>query len=179
MPTSPNWHRKNRWTAPALLLVLGICSPARLPAQGYMFFTGGGGGGSAGAGSFGVEGGKILARGDGKFFLGGSLGVAFNGRSGGRTGAFLETRIRNEQELYGAAGIRLQRRLYLVGTAGLADQSARDIIRVPGAPKVVEEYPLNTFVTGSGQLRFVFKRVVLGAGYHSRRGLIAGLGFTF
>lgn len=33
--------------------------------------------------------------------------------------------------------------------------------------------------TGSGQLRFVLKQMVLGGGYHNRRGIIGGIGFSF
>ena len=146
--------------------------------QGYVFFSGGGGG-PARAENVGVEGGKIFTEKKYPYLLGGSLSVAFNGRKGENIGTFLETSIRNEQEINGAAGLRLVKGLFIVGTAGLSVQSEKDVINVPGTPTVIEEVPLNKYFSASGQLRYVYKRFMFGAGYHSRRGVLAGLGFAF
>lgn len=117
---------------------------------------------------------------DPKYLLGGSLSVAFNGRREERIGPFIESKIRNEQEVYGAGGFRLVKDLFLVGTAGIASQSEKkDVIRAPGEPKGVIEVPLHNFLSASGQVRYVRKRIMVGLGYHSRRGVFAGLGFVF
>lgn len=162
----------------SFVTLTGFLFSSNVYAQGYLFVTGGGGG-AAKAGSVDFEGGKILSSGNGRYLLGGSLSVAFNGRPGERFGEFFESDIRHEQEINGTAGIRQVRNLYLVSTAGLNDQFEKDFLVAQGRRLLIAELPREVYFSSSGQLRYVLKRFMIGGGYHSRRGIIAGLGFTF
>ena len=87
--------------------------------------------------------------------------------------------VGDEQELSLVGGYRLARGIYAVGTGGMSDRSRRDYLTVAGSKDLLGEYGGTLRGCGSGQLRFVYKRVMLGVGYHSRRGIIFGFGFTF
>jgi hypothetical protein len=162
----------------ALLSFLGAAMPHDLRAQGYVFFNGGGGG-PAHAGSGGFEAGKFFPRDNPRFLLGGAFSVMNNGYPEQTYSPFFQTHVRDEQELSLAGGIRLARGVYAVGTGGLSSRDHRDYLNTNTGQHLIEEYSGTIRGCGSGQLRFVFKRFMLGVGYHSRRGVVAGIGFTF
>ena len=161
-----------------LFAIQGYALPQDLMAQGYVMFSGGGGGGAAHAASGGVEFGKLFPRENPRFLLGGDLSVATNGYPAERS-EFFQTDVRNEQQIGAVAGLRVVRGVYLVGTGGLSERAERDYMIVNGKRILLAEVPGKTYGSGSGQLRFVYKRFVFGVGYHSRRGVVVGLGFTF
>ncbi len=51
-------------------------------------------------------------------------------------------------------------------------------LAAPGQSKAVEETPLTAYFAASAQLRFVFKGIMFGFGYHSRTRVLVGIGFT-
>ncbi len=159
----------------AALLAL---SPMDAHGQGYVFFNGGGGG-PAHAGSGGVESGAFLPKSNPRFLVGGAFSVTNNGYPEQQITPFLQTHVRDEQELSLVAGIRLARGVYAVGTGGMSDRARRDYFTVSGNKDLLGEYGGTIRGVGSGQLRFVYKRAMFGVGYHSRRGIIVGFGFTF
>ena len=159
------------------LVVLGTAFAQLLCAQGYVMFNGGAGG-AAHATSGGIEAGKFFPRENPRFLLGGDFSVAGNGHPGERLPNF-ETDIRNEQQIGAVVGVRLVRYLYLVGTGGVSSRSERDYVVANGKRTFVAEVIGRVYGSGSGQLRFVYKRFIVGVGYHSRRGLVFGVGFTF
>lgn len=160
-----------------VLAAAGILFPPSLGAQGYVMFNGGNGGASHAA-SGGFEMGKFFPKENPRFLLGGDFSVAGNGYPGVRD-PFFQTDIRNEEQIGGAAGIRLAKGLYLVGTGGVSSRSERDYMVANGKRVLLAELPGTLYGSGSGQIRFVYKRLIFGAGYHSRRGLVVGMGFTF
>lgn len=104
--------------------------------------------------------------------------MAGNGHPGERFPGF-ESDIRNEQQIGIVTGLRLVIHLYLVGTGGLSSRAERDYFVANGKRTLIAELPGTVYGSGSGQLRFVYKRLILGVGYHSRRGMVFGLGFPF
>lgn len=164
-------------------LIVGIAAllvlmPSNGYGQGYVFFNGGGGG-PAHAGSGGFEFGKIFPKENPRFLLGGAFSVTNNGYPLPQFTPFLKTDVRDEQELALVGGIRLARGIYAVGTGGMSDRSRKDYLVLGGNKDLLGEYGGTLRGVGSGQLRFVYRRFMLGVGYHSRRGLVAGVGFTF
>lgn len=161
-----------------VLTLLAAAFPQNLRGQGYVFFDGGGGG-PAQAGSGGIESGRFFPRENPRYLLGGAFSVIGNGYTEQPTTPFFKTNVRNEEELSVAGGIRLARGVYVVGTGGIADRSRRDYLVAGSNSDLLGEYDGTVRGCGSGQLRFVYKRVMFGVGYHSRRGMVAGVGFTF
>jgi hypothetical protein len=159
-----------------VLAMLGAGFPNALCAQGYMMLNGGVGGAAHGP-SAGIEAGKFFPRNNPRFLLGGDFSVAVNGHPGERLPGF-QTDIRNEQQIGAVAGFRLVRNLYLVGTGGLSSRAEKDYFVANGKRIFITELKGKVYGSGSGQLRFVYKRFILGVGYHSRRGLVVGVGFT-
>ncbi len=162
----------------AMMAVMNLWLSKDVYAQGYLFISGGGAG-SAKAGSVGVEAGKMFPRRDPQYLLGGSFSVALNGSAGASVPPVFESKIRHEQEINGVAGFRFARGLFFVGTAGVSSQTEKDVFHFPGQPQEVDQIPLHTFFSGSGQFRYIHKKLMVGVGYHSRRGIIGGFGFTF
>lgn len=161
-----------------LIAALGLAVPADLAGQGYLFLTGGGGG-VARATSAGIEAGKIFPKEKPRYLGGGGFSLAFNGRPGETLGRNFQSEIRNEQEINAVAGIRLLKGLCAVATGGVSNRAERDFAFINGRRELIAELRGTVHGAGSGQLRLVYKRFVVGAGYHSRRGFVAGLGFTF
>jgi hypothetical protein len=160
-----------------VLAAAGILFPQSLGAQGYVMFNGGNGGASHAA-SGGFEMGKFFPKENPRFLLGGDFSVAGNGYPGERA-QFFQSDIRNEQQIGVVAGIRLVKGLYAVGTGGMSSRSERDYLVANGKRVLLAELPGTVHGSGSGQIRFVYRRLIFGAGYHSRRGLVVGVGFTF
>jgi hypothetical protein len=167
----------NRLMFSAILAMLGIAFPKALCAQGYVMLSGGTGG-AARAASAGIEVGKFFPRNNPRFLMGGDFSVAVNGHPGERLPDF-QTDIRNEQQIGAVAGFCLVNNLFLVGTGGFSEQAERDYFVANGKRIFITELKGKVYGSGSGQLRFIYKRFILGAGYHSRRGVVVGLGFTF
>jgi hypothetical protein len=160
-----------------VLAMLAAAFPQALCAQGYVMFSGGTGG-SAHAISAGIEAGKFFPRNNPRFLLGGEFSVAVNGHPGERL-PYFQTDIRNEQQIGAVAGLRLVQHLYLVGTGGVSSRAEKDYIVANGKRTLIAEIQGTVYGSGSGQFRFVYKRFIVGLGYHSRRGLVFGFGFTF
>ena len=161
----------------AMLVGLGVTCPDTLLAQGYVMFSGGTGGATH-ATSAGIEGGKFFPRNNPRFLLGGDFSVAVNGHPGERL-PYFQTDIRNEQQIGAVAGLRLVQHLYLVGTGGVSSQAEKDYIVANGKRTLIAEIQGTVYGSGSGQFRFVYKRFIVGVGYHSRRGLVFGIGYIF
>ncbi len=161
-----------------LMVGLTFLIPSFALGQGYVFFNGGGGG-AAHAGSGGFDSGVFFPKENPRFLVGGAWSVTNNGYREQPYSPFLQTRVRDEQELSLVGGIRLVRGVYAVGTGGLTDRSRRDYLTTNTGQHFLEEYSGTVRGCGSGQLRFVFRKFLFGVGYHSRRGVIIGAGFTF
>lgn len=81
----------------------------------------------------------------------------------------------DEWEPYFAFGVRpIIRNLYLVGTVGGSFQETKETWW--GIEDVKDTEGL---FTASGQVRYVWKHLMVGTGYHNRRGVIGGLGFVW
>jgi hypothetical protein len=162
----------------ALLSFIGAARPQDLAAQGYVFFNGAGGG-AAHAGGGGFEAGKIFPRDNPRFLLGGAFSVINNGYPEQQVTPFIQTHVRDEQEIALAGGIRLARGVYAVGTGGITARDHRDYLTTNTGRQFIEDYSGTVRGCGSGQLRFVYRKFMFGVGYHSRRGVVVGVGFTF
>jgi hypothetical protein len=160
-----------------LLATLGLACPPELPAQGYVMFNAGHGGASH-ASSGGVESGKFFPRENPRFLLGGDFSATGNGYTNEKT-TFFQSNICNEQELAVAAGLRLVKGVYVVGTGGMSARAERDYMILNGKKILLAELPGTLYGSGSGGFRFAYKRLIAGVGYHSRRGVVFGFGFTF
>lgn len=160
-----------------VLAALGTALPKVLRAQGYVMINGGVGG-AAHAPSGGIEAGKFFPRNNPRFLLGGDFSVAVNGHPGERLPGF-ESDIRNEQQIGAVAGLRLVKHLYLVGTGGVSSRAEKYYFVGNGKRTFITELPGRIYGSGSGQFRLVYKRFIIGVGYHFRRGLVVGVGFTF
>jgi hypothetical protein len=160
-----------------LLATLTLVCPAVMRAQGYVMFNAGHGGGSH-ALSGGVESGKFFPRENPRFLLGGAFSATGNGYTSEKT-TYFQSDICNEQELDVAAGLRLVKGVYLVGTGGMSARAERDYIVANGEKILLAELPGTLYGSGSGGFRLVYRRFMVGVGYHSRRGVVFGFGFTF
>jgi hypothetical protein len=154
----------------ALLLNTGMESICE--ADVYFVFTGGNGG-QADVSSIGAEGGWI-----GKRVL---LGIGYAQLSNDNTVPQVTSSGTNyfvykkEEELYGSLGVKLIDDLFLVGNAGYSQQliEFRSFLGV-----TFDEDPKRYFTYG-GQLQYTFHHIVIGAGYHNRRGIVGKIGFSF
>jgi hypothetical protein len=86
----------------------------------------------------------------------------------------------DEVELYAAVGLAVLRHLYLVGTMGGAEESKTGRTRTPSGA-TVEWDPETTgrHLTFSGQLQYELGWLVVGGGYHNRRGAVGRVGVRF
>jgi len=167
-----------------LILFIGLLPISNVYGGGYLLLTGGGGG-EANAGSIGGEGGWIGQN----FLLGIGLSVTFTGgdwemkySSSGwmelPPAAYYEKHD-DEYEGYGVVGIKILQDLFLIGTAGYSQETVTGKTCVGGTcvewdPEVEEDH-----FTYSGQLQYVYKRLIIRGGYHNRRGIIGGIGLRF
>lgn len=104
--------------------------------------------------------------------------MAVNGYPGERL-PYFQTDIRNEQQIGAVAGFRLVKNLFLVGAGGFSERAEKDYFVANGKRIFITELKGKVYGSGSGQLRFVYKRLILGIGFHSRRGLVFGIGWIF
>lgn len=156
--------------------------------------------GKGGAVSGSIEGGYILPNDTRNYIVGGGISIIEN-----RGEKYKETDDlvwSHEMEFYILGGIRLLTKneakkirlqeipgaskesgTYLITSIGLSNQS----VDVPSGWVSVDRYGEHTLLASiddrfyfnfSGQLRFVYKYFVFGAGYHNRRGVIIALGFN-
>ena len=149
--------------------------------DGYVFGNGGSGG-KADAASGGIEGGLLLPREDSK--LGYLLGVGLSGidRADNDDRGIWSTEYSDEWEGYFAFGVRpVIKNLYLVGSVGGSIREVSDTFNYKGTKiEGFESDEENEFhFTTSGQVRYVWKHLMVGAGYHNRRGVIGGIGFVW
>jgi hypothetical protein len=128
---------------------------------------------------------------------GGDLGVIWPGENpkyllgiGASTGANSETKRAtiyldkvksSDLEIYGAFGYGFLKNLFIVGTAGATEVCEGIAIKGDDASSCAsyEDNKTEYRFSGSGQLRYVYKHLIIGAGYHNRRGIIGGIGFMF
>lgn len=172
----------NRKMLSIVLASAGFIFPQALMAQGYLMINGGNGG-ALHSGSFGVEAGAFFPEKDPRFLLGGDFSSIDRGYFEyvpGPNG----TRIPHEIESGAVGGIRMLRGVYLVGTGGVSWHSEQEFVAPDGESYWFGEGTLigekrKVYGSGSGQVRFVYRRLIFGAGYHSRRGVVVGVGFTF
>lgn len=147
---------------------------------GVYFFGNGGGGGKADGGSIGGEIGGIWPKDAPKYLLG--LGLSQTNSEKSEPATFILDKVRsNEYEFYGAAGLGLTKGFFITGTGGVTETCEGTVLKGDD-PSSCADYDGNDVkykFTGSGQLRFVHKQLMLGIGYHSRRGIIGGIGISF
>ncbi len=167
------------WLATAVVLM----TAGRTEATGYLLFTGGGGG-SADAHSVGLEGGWKLPG----YSLG--LGVAavasdeVTGQgsihSGQGTVIGQWTQERGEElEVHGTLGVALVGQWSLVGSAGIAERLTTTTWHTSSGSFEFEPDETEYRFAYGLYLQTVSRRLMLRAGYHNRRGIVAGVGFTF
>lgn len=157
-----------------LILVIGLLPISNVYGDGYLLLTGGGGG-ESNAGSIGGEGGWIGQN----FLLGIGLSVIFTGGDWESKGYGYYKKHDDEYEGYGVVGIRILKDWFLVGTAGYSEETITGKTCAGGTcvewdPEVEEGH-----FTYSGQLQYVYKRLIIGGGYHNRRGVVGRIGFSF
>lgn len=148
---------------------------------GYLLLTAGGGfGGTAGAGSLGLEGGwrgnrTLLGVGLAGIFAGGDWETA-----GDNPLMTYEMKRNADLEVCAAIGAALTRNWYLVGTAGWSfDSTTGRTTFNSGTP--VEWDPVfgDGVFTWSGLLQHERDHLILGGGFHHRRGLVGRVGYGF
>ncbi len=150
---------------------------------GWYVFGNGGGGGEADTASGGLEGGGIFKP-DAKigYLLGGGFSIADRAKTEERGN--WDTEFTNEGEGYFAFGIRpIIKGLYLVGTAGASVRESSDTWHTGTSAGTIEGFESDEgnegYFTTSGQIRYIWKHLMIGAGYHNRRGVIGGIGFAW
>lgn len=159
-----------------LVIIFSFIVSKNANAGVYIFGTVGSGG-EVDAASYGGEIGAIWPKDEPKYLLG--VGAS-NAESGEREpySVVLDKVRDDELEIYGAAGIGLVKSFFIVGTAGasfVTECLAFKGMDCSGMDDADEEVKFAV----SGQLRFVYKNLMIGAGYHNRRGIIGGIGFAF
>lgn len=87
----------------------------------------------------------------------------------------------DEWELYGATGISFIKNFFIVGTAGFSEICEGSVLKGEETSECSswEGNDKETKFTGSGQLRYLYERLIIGVGYHNRRGIILGIGVRF
>lgn len=146
---------------------------------GVYIFGNIGSGGEVDDSSIGGEIGATLPTSNPSFLLGIGISVAGISKTE-RISDFADREFSDEWEGYGAVGIRLISGLYLVGTAGYSQQTESITLHAGGVSvEGGNEEVKDEHFTASGQLRYVYKSLIIGGGYHNRRGIIGGIGFAF
>jgi hypothetical protein len=157
-------------------IVFGVNSS---DAEIYVYGNGGGGG-EAKAPSIGGEFGVIWPKGDQKYLAG--MGFSYADTEKSEPGTFLLDKVRaNEVEIYGAAGLNLTKGFFITGTAGVTETCEGYVFKgeSPSNCTSMDGVDKKNKFTGSGQLRFINNRLMLGIGYHNRRGVVGGIGLNF
>lgn len=144
------------------------------------FFGQLGSGGEVDDVSYGGEIGAIWPKEEPQYLLG--IGLWWTEQSESESYTFLLDKVRSDEwELYGAAGINLIEGIFLAGTIGFSETCEGTVFKGDN-PNDCGSYDDNDKeykLTGSGQLRFTYKNLMIGAGYHNRRGIVGGIGFVF
>jgi len=162
-----------------LLVIFSLMISKYANAGGYIFGTVGNGG-EMGTVSYGGEIGVIWPQAEPKYLIG--LGGAWAHTSYRQHYSFILDKVReNEYELYGAAGISLVKHVFIVVTAGFDRGCEGYVIKgdSTSACEATDDTDVKTKFAGSGQLRFVYKHLMIGAGYDNIRGIIGGIGLSF
>lgn len=157
-------------------------------ANGY-FLINGGSGGKYNASSLGGEIGVVWPATDLQYFLG--FGISqinsetrerYYPAGGGVNPPYVWDKVRsNEQELYAAGGLRLVNDFFLGGSVGASTVCEGTVLKGESASSC-DSWDGNkseTNVTWSGQIRYIWKNLIIGGGYHNRRGPVLGIGFNF
>lgn len=149
------------------------------PADAYILGTFGSGG-EVDAPSFGGEVGRIWPEDEPKYLLGLGVSRADSGKILERGWIFDKVRD-NEWELYGAAGISFTKSLFVVGTAGYSVLCEGGVLKEEETSACSSWEGNDTEIRSSvsGQLRYVYKSLIIGGGYHNRRGIIIIGGIRF
>lgn len=169
-----------------IIFVIGLLNISNVYGGGYFLLTAGGGG-EANAVNIGGEAGYMWRI----FLLGMGISVTLPDSDWEKIDSDYDEdfeyvddsgryeKKEDELELYIAGGVRVLKDFFVVATAGYSIQAIAKKNCVPGlciewSPEFEKEY-----FTYSGQLRYVYKRLIIGGGYHNRRGIVGRIGITF
>ena len=177
------WHRRSDLRRTILILCLVLITGLLLTGRSYggpYFLLTGGGGGRADAGSFG---GEIGYMGE-KALMGVGFSAVFSATDW--EGIYYDPpwwgiyeRYDSELETYLAGGVRVLRGGFLVGTVGYSFQDIRRRLCVGSVPWTETRFRADReYLTLSGRLQYMHERLVISGGYHSRRGIVGGIGFS-
>lgn len=158
----------------SVFLVLTV--PAVCNAAGYVFATFGNGG-EVDSPSYGLELGGIFLSPyhptGGAFSLGVGVSVADSDEN---PPAVPDKKYNDgsEQEVFASAGVEIVPALF--GVAGVG-YSSQDVVKPSDTAS--RESDTDKHVTASLGVRYVVKNLAFGVGFHSRRGIMAGVGVAF
>jgi hypothetical protein len=155
-----------------------VCS-INADAEIYIFGNGGTGG-EADAASIGGEFGVIWPKDNQAYLLG--MGFSWTDTEKSERATILLDKVRaNELEWYGAVGLKLTSGFFITGTAGVTETCEGLVFKgeSPSNCTSMDGTDTKNIFTWSGQLRYIYQRLMLGVGYHNRRGILAGIGFNF
>lgn len=144
---------------------------------GFYLFGNVGGGDNV---SYGGDLGAIWPSEDPKYLLG--IGASSGGNSEEKEATFLLDRVKSSDlEIYAAFGYAFLKNLFIVGTAGATEVCEGTVFKGDDASSCAsyDDNKTEYKFSGSGQLRYVYKHLIIGAGYHNRRGIVGGIGFMF
>ena len=164
-----------------ILLVGLIVATAAVRADAGFYILGtAGGGGESGSSSYGGEIGAIWPNDEPKYMLG--LGASKSTNGSKETATFLLDKVKSDDiEIYGAGGIAVTKGLFVVGTAGATETCEGTVFKGDDASSCAsyDDNETSYKFAASGQLRYVYKQLIIGAGYHNRRGIVGGIGIRF
>jgi len=159
-----------------LIVFVGLLPISNVYGDTYLLLTVGGGN----AGSIGIEGGWLGQ----KFLLGIGFSVIFPKDSWRMTNANVfgssYQRTGPEGEGYGSAGIMILQDWFLVITAGLYYESIQSKTVTYGGTSVEWDPEFKEpNLAYSGQLQYTYDILIVGGGYHNRRGIVGRIGIRF
>jgi hypothetical protein len=160
-----------------ILSCLIMCERAQ--AGVYIFGTFGNGG-EVDADSYGGEIGAIWPSSEPKYLIG--LGMSYANSSKSESATFLLDEVRApEYDIYVAGGFNLAKGFFITGTAGFSETCEGTVFKGDDPSDCIsyDNNDVSYKFTGSGQLRFVYEHLMLGVGYHNRRGVVGGIGVSF
>jgi hypothetical protein len=170
---------KRRWMVMGVVWAACLLAATRASGGGYVVVAVGAGG-ESGAGSVGGEGGWLGER----LLLGIGLASVFTGGEWETINSnpllSYEEKRNNKAECYGSLGWAVARSWRLVGTAGASfgSTTGRTSTNLGTTVEWDPEYDSGRFAC-SGLLQFERRRLVVGGGYHNRRGGVGRIGFRF
>ena len=170
--------------AVAIVLIIG-CGNAR--AGGYLLLNVANSSELNGT-SFGGEAGILWPRDTPKYMLG--IGVSlkevdrtprYTGGGHWQTARSPWDEVDYYGEVYAAAGFGVGAGFFLTGTVGLTERCKGDVHQGESASQCVSVEGNDTQygASGSAQLRYIYKHLMVGAGYHINRGAIGLIGVIF